>query len=72
MALDVLELAECPGCRFHPLSRETFTVGPRGQPLDGVVWCPRCGRWYPLEGGLLELLVEPLAYGADRARFRPR
>lgn len=70
MTLDVLELIGCPGCRSHPLRQDTFEVGPLGEPLDGVVWCTACGRWYPLEGGLLELLVEPLAYGTDRARFQ--
>lgn len=47
-----------------------FTAGSGRELLDGVVWCTNCGRWYPCEGGLLELLVEPLVYEADRARFQ--
>jgi SAM-dependent methyltransferase/uncharacterized protein YbaR (Trm112 family) len=69
---DVLDVAICPGCRFGPLRRETFLADDRGEPLDGVVWCPECRRWYPLEDRLLELLVEPLGYAEDRARFRAR
>jgi SAM-dependent methyltransferase len=67
---DVLDVAVCPGCRFGPLRRETFRADERGEPLDGVVHCPQCRRWYPLEDRLLELLVEPLGYAEDRERFR--
>jgi SAM-dependent methyltransferase len=70
--MDVLDVAVCPGCRSWPLRRETFTTDANGEPLDGVVSCPECKRWYPLEDGLLELLVEPLGYADDRERFRQR
>ena len=67
---DILDVAVCPGCRFRPLNREVFSADDHGEPLDGVVWCPQCRRWYPLEDGLLEFLVEPLGYAEDRDRFR--
>jgi ubiquinone/menaquinone biosynthesis C-methylase UbiE len=37
--------------------------------VDGVVWCEDCRQWYPIEGRLLDLLIGPLAYADDRARF---
>ena len=70
LRLDLLDLIVCPGCRFYPLRRETFEPRPGVNRLDGVIVCPGCGRWYPIEDGLLELLVEALAYTADRERFR--
>jgi ubiquinone/menaquinone biosynthesis C-methylase UbiE len=39
---------------------------------DGVVICPACGAWYPVEDELLELLPEGLAYHDDRRRFQDR
>lgn len=69
MKPELLEFVVCPACRTHPLQREAFRADESGLPLDGVVWCTGCRRWYPLEGGLLELLVESLAYHDDRARF---
>jgi len=47
---------------------EAFSDGAEG--VDrGVVWCAACGSWFPIEGGVLELLRESLAYADDRARF---
>jgi SAM-dependent methyltransferase/uncharacterized protein YbaR (Trm112 family) len=70
MRLDLLDVIVCPGCRFHPLRREMFEPRPGASRPDGVIVCPGCGRWYPIEDGLVELLVEALAYTADRERFR--
>jgi ubiquinone/menaquinone biosynthesis C-methylase UbiE len=36
---------------------------------SGVVWCRACRNWFPIEGGLLELLPPKLAYVADRKSF---
>src|SRR4051812_25696955 len=53
---DLLEIVVCPGCRAHPLREHRFSAE------DGVLACSNCGRWYPIEDGLLELLLEPLSY----------
>ena len=66
MIRDLIDILVCPGCRAHPLREHTFQDG------DGALSCPSCSRWYPIEDGLLELLVEPLGYAEDRARFRER
>ena len=72
MKPDLLEVVTCPNCGSRLLGREVFRASHAGDPLDGVVWCTSCRRWYPLENGLLELLIEPLAYSADRERFQQR
>jgi SAM-dependent methyltransferase/uncharacterized protein YbaR (Trm112 family) len=66
------ELAErlvCPGCGHHPLSIDAFERRPDGKIITGILWCPECRAWYPIEEGLLELLVDTLAYTDDRLRF---
>jgi ubiquinone/menaquinone biosynthesis C-methylase UbiE/uncharacterized protein YbaR (Trm112 family) len=63
VTLDLLDVLVCPACRAAPLRREPVS------PEDAVCWCTSCLRWYPQENGLLELLVEGLAYGDDRRRF---
>ena len=69
MRLDVLDLLVCPECGEHPLRYESFAMSGEREILHGVVWCSSCGNWYPIEDGLLELLVGPLAYTDDRTRF---
>jgi SAM-dependent methyltransferase/uncharacterized protein YbaR (Trm112 family) len=69
MRLDALPRLKCPACDAHPLRAEAFTLASAGVIGDGVVICPACGAWYPVEDELLELLPDGLAYHADRRRF---
>ncbi|MDQ5857691.1 MAG: methyltransferase domain-containing protein [Acidobacteriota bacterium] len=62
-------LLRCPACSAERLESEAFSSADDGAIADGVLWCPGCGGWYPIEDGLLELLSGPLAYAEDRARF---
>jgi ubiquinone/menaquinone biosynthesis C-methylase UbiE/uncharacterized protein YbaR (Trm112 family) len=65
---EVLGLLRCPECAHSPLRAEAFSEDAHG--IDrGVVWCAACGSWFPIEGGVLELLRGSLAYADDRARF---
>lgn len=36
------------------------------------MWCQSCRIWFPVEEGVLDLLVGALAYREDRTRFRTR
>ncbi len=64
----VLQRMGCTECR-GVLRWRSFR-GAGGQTIeDGVVWCPACRHWYPIEGGLLEFLPPSLAYAEDRERF---
>lgn len=69
---DALSLLCCPACRADGLARETIRAGPEESIDEGVVWCRACRTWYPVEGGVLDLLVGELAYGEDRRRFQQR
>ena len=69
MRPDVIDMLVCPECGGHPLCYEDFVTDGGTEILDGVVWCSTCGKWYPIEDGLLELLENALAYTEDRARF---
>jgi ubiquinone/menaquinone biosynthesis C-methylase UbiE/uncharacterized protein YbaR (Trm112 family) len=64
-----VSLLRCPACHASSLESEEFYSAADGAIADGVLWCRECRSWYPIEGGLLELLSGPLAYAEDRARF---
>lgn len=72
LTAEVLSLLRCPSCRHESLSHEVFEEGPGGEIREGVAFCSACRAWFPAEDGLLDLLVGPLAYDEDRARFRAR
>lgn len=69
MKPDIIELLTCPECSDHPLRYEAFETSDGHEIEHGVVWCSTCEHWYPIEEGLLELLVDALSYADDRARF---
>jgi ubiquinone/menaquinone biosynthesis C-methylase UbiE/uncharacterized protein YbaR (Trm112 family) len=64
----------CPACltQEHELKRHVFTPGEAGNIRDGVLACPSCGSWYPIEEYLLELVVPSLRNEAEGAQFRVR
>ncbi|KAF0109273.1 MAG: type 11 methyltransferase [Anaerolineaceae bacterium] len=68
----VISILKCPVCGSGRLSSKTFPEAGEGKTEDGVVWCPDCSMWYPVEDGLLELLAGDLIYREDRVRFARR
>src|SRR5438445_2056057 len=68
MRQSVLERLCCAVCR-GPLRSRAFQQIRKGEVESGVAWCTRCRSWFPIEGGLLELLPAELAYAADRKLF---
>lgn len=67
-----LALLRCPSCSGEPLDHRALQVGSNGELLEGIVWCRSCRMWYPVEDGVLDLLLGELAYAQDRERFRER
>ncbi len=72
MNLATLTLLCCPACAaaLAPDSAPLVRHAPGPLPVpgrlrDGVVICPACAAWYPVDGGLLDLRV---ADGQDQAR----
>ncbi len=68
MNQDLVSLLRCPGCGQPGLRLHAFAGGD-GPCEEGVVDCPRCGRWYPITGFVLELVAGPLADQELRAAF---
>lgn len=87
MKRSALSRVTCPACGSGDLGATRFGKGEfggenggatrfgEGDPDEittGVVDCRSCSRWYPIEGGLLDLLIGELAYADDRERFFDR
>src|SRR5947208_2664248 len=68
MRESVLQRLCCAVCR-GPLQARSYELTTRGEIECGIAWCTACRSWYPIEGGLLELLPPRLAYVEDRRRF---
>src|SRR5262245_9343639 len=61
----------CPG-PGRPLALHTFAGDPDGHVRHGVLTCPACASWFPIEDGLLELVVADLLDAGDLGRFAAR
>jgi ubiquinone/menaquinone biosynthesis C-methylase UbiE/uncharacterized protein YbaR (Trm112 family) len=72
MYTEAIKLLKCPACGSADLSWHAFSQQDTEKVDDGVVWCRTCKNWYSVENGLLEFLVEELAYKADRENFIKR
>ena len=68
MRESVLQRLCCAVCRGS-LQSQAYQLTTKGEIERGVAWCTDCRSWYPIEGGLLELLPPKLAYAEDRKRF---
>jgi SAM-dependent methyltransferase/uncharacterized protein YbaR (Trm112 family) len=66
---EILRLLLCPECSASPLEHDSFSPSVDGAIDRGVVWCPSCACWFPIEEGVLELLRSSLGYTEDRGRF---
>lgn len=65
---EALSLVACPRCRGG-LNHSILEGRGECDILEAVVWCASCREWFPLEDGVLDLLLGDLAYPDDRARF---
>jgi len=67
MKASLIRQMTCPEClgslRCHRFAQAFDAID------AGVAWCEVCFSWYPIEGGILELLPLKLAYLHDRQRF---
>lgn len=64
-----IEFFLCPACSGADLALETIDAYENGEIKNGILLCKSCGEWYPVEEGVLELLIAPLRYEDDRQRF---
>ncbi len=79
MRRSLLEYIGCPSCHesltCFPVSTDdapaSTGIGGGPQILEGVLICPSCGRFFPIEGGLPELLPDGLRdWDRDLARLQ--
>ena len=62
----------CPLCQSPDLEWRAWKNAAEGDVEEGAGLCRACGEWFPIEGGVLDLLTGPLAYAAERAAFLER
>lgn len=68
MIRELLARLRCPACAVSPLEL-TIIDADGANVRTGIVWCRACAGWFPMEDGLLDLLVSPVAYVEDRRKF---
>lgn len=74
MLLSLIPRLRCPACGdpSAQLRVTVFRLGDEGHVDDGVLVCPACAMWYPIEEGLLELVAPALRDQLALGRFRER
>ncbi len=74
MLQSLVPILRCPVCATQEahLDLHTFQCGQAGHVEDGVLVCPACRSWYPIENELLELVPPRLLYAHDHAGFVDR
>jgi SAM-dependent methyltransferase len=68
---EALDRLSCPTCGAS-FQHKTFDAQDERSIREALVWCARCRAWFPLEGGVLDLLMGELAYADDRRAFAAR
>jgi uncharacterized protein YbaR (Trm112 family) len=57
MKRDLLDILACPACKTHPL--ELTVEKEEGKEIElGKLKCPKCGRTYPIERSIPNMLVK--------------
>ena len=59
----------CPNCSNADFEIEEIDLFEDGDIENGLLVCKSCKEWYPIEEGVLELLIPPLRYEKDRSKF---
>jgi len=70
-SVEALGLLSCPTCG-ESLQHRAFEAKDDRSIQEALVWCASCRAWFPLEGGVLDLLMGELAYVEDRRAFAAR
>jgi len=69
MKLSLVPLLRCPVCSGSPLDPDPFEVTDDGRCRAGILSCPACSAWYPIDDLILELLPPDVEEEGSRARF---
>lgn len=57
MKRDLLDILACPACKAHPLGLTAENEEGK-EIVKGKLKCPKCGRTYPIENSIPNMLVK--------------
>lgn len=52
----LLDILACPKCKANPLEL-TVVKEEKGEIVEGMLACPKCGLQYPIEDGIPNMLI---------------
>jgi uncharacterized protein YbaR (Trm112 family) len=52
----LLDILACPKCKAHPLELKVVKEE-KGEIVEGMLTCPKCGLQYPIEDGIPNMLI---------------
>lgn len=56
----LMELLACPMDKHHPLELYVFEERGDGEIVEGLIYCPKCSRFYPIRDEIPEMLPDEL------------
>jgi uncharacterized protein YbaR (Trm112 family) len=54
-----MDILACPIDKHHPLELLVFKEE-GGEIVEGLIWCPKCSRFYPIRDEIPEMLPDEL------------
>jgi len=55
----LMDILACPIDKHYPLELLVFEEK-NGEIVEGLIWCPKCGRFYPIRDEIPEMLPDEL------------
>ncbi len=65
-----MEILRCPICKHHPL--KLFIFIEKEEIEEGILFCEKCRRWYPIIEGIPHLLPDELRNKREDLDFLKR
>jgi len=65
-----MEILACPICKYHPLELHVFVEEEEIE--EGVIYCPKCYRWYPIIEAIPHMLPDELRDRKEDLEFLKR
>ncbi|MDR0797099.1 MAG: Trm112 family protein [Nitrososphaerota archaeon] len=67
MKRTLMEILACPIDKHHPLDLLVFEE--KTEIVEGVIFCPKCHRWYPIRDEIPEMLPDELRKNSEDLPF---
>lgn len=62
-----MKILACPVCRHSPLNMKVFHG--KEEVVEGLIFCKKCNRWYPIIDEIPIMLPDEMRNGADDIPF---